>query len=129
MAEARCAGGGDGALQETGFGHVHRLRSAHAIGAAALERSRHFIEIMRIIQLAMAVDQDDQVAARRLHGNVASAARPAPRVVKQPEVDMIEHHLGDDISCGVRRFTVGDENLEAVRRIVLVQELVVGCCR
>src|SRR5205823_3243634 len=72
MAKARRAGGGDGTLERAGAGHVQRLRPANAIGLAALKGGRYLIKVMRIRQLAMAVDQDDQVAARCRYGSVAA---------------------------------------------------------
>ncbi len=123
MAEPRRPRRGDGPLDTTRSRHVQRLRPAHAVGTAFGEGIRQFLQIMRVPQLAMSIDQQDDVAARRPHGGVASGAGPATRTVEQSQVGEARLHRRHDGARVVGRTAVGDDHLEAIRLVVLAEQL------
>ena len=55
-----------------------RLWPADTVGAAAREGAGQVGEVVRVVNLAMAVDEDHQLAAGGTEGGVAARARPAP---------------------------------------------------
>ena len=82
------SGRGDGLLQRRGARHVERLRPAQAIGGAPLKGVSKVSEVIPPLQLAMAVDDDDQIPPRAADANVPCRAREVLGIIQDFHVGM-----------------------------------------
>jgi len=123
MSEGRGAGGGDRPLKRAGIGDVERLRPAHAVRVAPLEGCHKLVQEAVVVDFAMAVDHDHNLAAGMTHADVARRAGESPRVGQQADVWVAPREVGNQPGRSVGRLAVDHEDLEPLRIVALGNEL------
>ena len=119
MPQPRGPGGGDGPLERRGPGHVQRLRPPQAVGTALARTRRPGRGDKRALELAVPVDDHDEIAPGVADADVPGGAGEPPRVVQEPQWGRVRGQRRASSPVPIRRAAVHDEDLEAIGRIVL----------
>ena len=96
--------------------------SAHNPGFRMRRQQRHIRsnEIRR--DQRMPVDAYDDVSVGARHGEIQAGRHDATWIVDDKEPRVLCLQGSQDLACAVRRLTVGDDHLEAIGRIVLIED-------
>ncbi len=128
VAQPRRPGHGDRLLHERSRCHIQRLRPAQAVSPASLKRVCQATEIVAALQLAVAVDDDDQVPPRRRTPMFRAALESCLGLSRTFMIGMNGGQRPGDRAGLVDRSTVHNQDLEPVAGVILVNQLLDGPC-
>src|SRR5262245_52599213 len=71
----------------------------------------------------MTIDDDDQFSVSHFQGSIAAGTGPSPWVVHEMQIGITLLQCLDAITSIISRFAVGNDHLEAIRVVVLFEQV------